>query len=186
MCFQDSIVLFDSVVVIPTFFLTCYPLGFQTLYKCGTSEASITKLQQIFAYFALSHFLTHFRAATRITIAVLQDFTIFIAFLCLLVTYTLMGQLSFIKYKYQLCSSYIVYLTNTRVINIHNALDALLFTNIAIINELLIFVHTTHSQPVYWTSVSVASGFQTFLTGLPLILLLLYTVVKTGERESTM
>ena len=65
--------------------------------------------------------------------------------------------------------------------NTHNALDALLFTNIAVINGLSICVHTTRSQPVYWTSVSVASGFQTFLTGLPLILLLLYTVVKTFQ-----
>ena len=178
-----GLVLFVSVVVVPTFFLVCYPLGFRILHKCGISEASITKLQQIFCIFRLKPLLDSFQGCYKDNYRCFAGlYFIYRVFVLASYSYTYGMTQFYVLVQVQVSIMLLVHcLSHPYKSNIHNALDALLFTNIAVINGLSIFVHTKRAQPAYWISVSVVSAFQTFLTGLPLLLLLLYTVVKTFQ-----
>ena len=179
-----ALFLFLSIVAVPTFFLMCYPLGFKALYKCGVNETKITKLNQIFCIIRLRPLFDSFQGCYK------DKYRCF-AGLYFIYRVLILASNSF---SYGATQFYVLIQIETSLMllihclsrpykkEIHNSLDTLFFTNIAIINGLSIFIHTKSIQPLYGVIVNIASIFQALLIGLPLVLLLLYTAVKIVSK----
>ena len=175
-----GLLLFISVVVVPTSFLMCYPLGFNTLSKCGLSEAKVTKLHNYLCMIRLKPLLDSFQGCYKDQYRCFAGLY-FIYRIAVLAAFSFSyGATDFyLVIQIQASIMLIVHcLTHPYKRKIHNALDTLLFSNVAIINGLSAFVYAKSKEPLYPLSVRIASALQMFLTGLPLIVLLLYTVLK--------
>ena len=175
-----GLILFFSVVVIPTFFLMCYPLGFKALYRCGLSETKITKLHQIFCIFRLKPLFDSFQGCYKDQYRCFAGLY-FIYRIVILASYSYSyGTTQFYVLVQVLASIMLLVhcLSHPYKRKIHNALDTLLFTNIAIVNGLSAFIYSKSEEPLYPLSVHTTSALQTLLIGLPLILLCIYTICK--------
>ena len=175
-----GLVLFLSIVAIPTFFLMCYPLGFKAIYRCGVNETKITKLHQIFCIVRLRPLFDSFQGCYK------DKYRCF-AGLYFIYRISILASSS---YSYGTTQLYVLIQVQVSLIllmhclshpykrGIYNVLDALLLANIAVINCLSIFIHTKTRKPLYKVIINVASAFQALFISLPLVLLLIYTVVK--------
>ena len=175
-----GLILFFSVVVVPTFFLMCYPLGFKALYRCGLSETKITKLHRFLCIIRLRPLFDSFQGCYKDKYRCFAGLY-FIYRTAILASYSFSFGATQFYVLVQIQASIILLvhcLSHPYIRKNHNALDTLIFTNIAVINGLSIFIHTKRRQPLYSSTLRVACGIQSILTIFPLISLILYTVVK--------
>ena len=129
-----GLLLFISVVIIPTFFLMCYPLGSNTLYKCGVSETKITKLHHFLCMIRLKPFFDSFQGCYKDQYRCFAGLY-FIYRIALLAAFSYSYGASDFYLIIQIQASIMLIihcLTHPYKRKIHNALDTLLFSNIAI------------------------------------------------------
>ena len=165
------------IVIIPTSLLLWYPLGPKLLSKCGLNETKlIQKFEKLLFINRLKPVIDSFQGCYK-------DKFRFFAGLLFLYRITILANISFSSIGFTLTYAMVqAQLTLMLLIHalvqpykkkIHNILDSLLLSNLALTNMATIFIrHGTMLSYQYTTS--IVAAFQALLTAIPLLCFLFF------------